>query len=108
MLEHHHQPPYELPTSNFQQHVLIVFLKDVLAELKIGDRFEKTNVRQGNLSLVPAHADFWKIARQDTEFIPIAIDNRQLLCNLPEVFPDENIELIPTFSQNDPFIYATA
>ncbi|MBE9044257.1 helix-turn-helix transcriptional regulator [Pleurocapsales cyanobacterium LEGE 10410] len=108
VLEHHYQPPYEMPTSNFQQHLVMAFLKDVSAEFKIGDRLRKINACRGHLSLVPANNDFWQIVREDTEFVLLAIEARQLLGDLQEIFPEGKIELIPTFAQSDPFICATA
>lgn len=107
MLEHHYQPPYEMPISNFQQHVLMAFLQDVSAELKIGDRFEQINADKSSSSIVPANADFWKIARKNTEFVLIAIQPQQLLHHIQDVVMSDKIELIPTFARSDPFIYGT-
>lgn len=108
VLEHHHQPPHEVPKSKFQQHILLIFLKDVLVEFKIGDCCEVTNISKGNCLIIPANTDFWKIARRNTEFILIAIEPQHLFLSVKEILRNDEIELIPFLTNKDPFIYGTA
>ena len=108
IFEHRRQPAEEIPETSFQQHALLVFLKEVAAEFKMDGCFKAKNARQGEIVLIPADVDYWNVDRTSTEYIVLIIEPQQLLDNGRELFKTDAIELIPTFPKPDPFIYGTA
>lgn len=106
--EHHRQPTCEIPETIFQQHLLVVYLKEVLSEFKMDDRFERKNARRGDMLIIPADINYGKADRADSEFISLCIEPQKLLQSNRELIKGDNIELIPTFPTPDTFIYGTA
>lgn len=109
VLEYHRQPAHELPeTTNFQQHILAVYLKELAAEFKMNSRYEVRNVHSGDLVIIPANMDYWNADRTDSEFVVLSVEPQKLLHSSQDLIKGDLIELIPTISQPDPFIYGTA
>ena len=108
VLEHHHQPACKIPTTNFQQHILVITLSKTIAEYKMNGCFQAQQSQVGDLVLIPAKADYWNIDRTDSEYIVIAIEPESLFNSGQELIKNDSIELIPTFPQPDPFVYGTA
>ena len=108
VLEYHRQPAHEMPVVSFQQHVFIVTVNQYLTELKINNQFESKSTRRGDLILVPANMDYWSADITDSEYIVLTIEPQKLLQANQELIKGDAIELIPTFSKPDAFIYGTA
>ena len=108
VFEYHRQPAYEMPEVQFQQHTIVVNLKNTPSEHRMDARFLAKNAQRGDILLVPAEVDFWTADRTDSEFIVLAIELQQLHKSCRELFEGNTVELIPTFPQSDPFIYGTA
>ena len=108
VLEHHRQPPYEMPELVCKQHILAIVLKKHSTECRIDGRYQRKNVAPGDTLLIPADVNYWSADRTDSEFIVIAIEPESLFNSGRELIKNDSLELIPTFPQPDPFVYGTA
>ena len=108
LFEHHRQPAHEMPEYNCQQHILVTNLKEALTEFRMDGRFKRTKAQAGDTTLIPANVDYWNADLTDNEFVVLAIEPQYLLDSNQELIKGDSIELIPTLSEPDPFVYGTA
>ena len=108
ILEHHRQPAHEMPEVVFDQHILVVHINKFAIEVKFDGINDSKILQPGDLTLIPAKANYWSADREDSEFIVLSIEPQYLLSNNQDLIRGDGFELISTFGKSDPFIYATA
>ena len=105
-LEHHQHPPHETPEHYPKQHVLAIQTQGkVEAERRLNKRLRQEEINVGDVCLVPAHTCHWIHCKGEQELILLSFDPGFLQGIAYESIGDNNLELIPRFTQADPFVY---
>lgn len=104
-LEHVFHSPWEYPEHRFQQHVLLINLKaESGSERRIGASLEREEIQVGDVVLIPANVETWKVSRQDVEKIGISLKPEFVAQTAYESLDLTRIELTPQFARPDPLI----
>ena len=105
-LQYHDCPSHETPEHYPTQHVIAIQTKGFIeAERKLGDRTRKEQIRVGDICLVPAHTRHWIHAKGQQGLILLGIEPNEISKMLSKDLDAKDIQLLPHFTQADPFIY---
>ena len=104
-----HSPAWETPVHVPEQHLISIQLENGgSVERRINDRQQTERVRAGDCFLVPKNAEHWCAWSQPgVEFMVMTLDPHFVSKVAYESADPDRIELLPAFSQQDPFIYGT-
>lgn len=106
-LEHHRQPPYEMPEHCAHQHVIALYhnSKPVPVKRKLNEQFSLEYLIQGGIVIEPAgvlHQSSWQ---EEDEFTLLVLEPTLVARIAYELVDPNCVELVPHFLQPDPLIY---
>ncbi len=107
ILECHRTSAAEYPEHCFKQHLLIVHLKEYRpgTERRLGDLYQRENPVVGDVVVIPARVNHSVIDVREGEILALSLEPR-LVSNIAlESIDPDRVEILPTFSQSDSFIY---
>ena len=105
-LQYHNCPSHETPEHYPTQHVIAIQTQGfVEAERKLGDRYQREQIRVGDVCLVPAYTRHWIHAKGQQGIILLSIEPATISEILSKDLDTKDIQLLPHFTQADPFIY---
>jgi len=105
-LAHGQHTACEYKETSYQQHGIVVHLKPEQNSLRrLGDTVKIENPNIGDTAIIPAHVNHWqRIETEVAEAIILTIEPHLISYIAHETINPDQIELLPTFAQPDPFI----
>ncbi len=105
-LEHHCQPPGEIPEHSHAEHLIVVSLDRNRVERWLDGHLEKEITQKGNFCLIPSNLPHGCNWQQEAEILLLAIAPDRISQIARESVNTDRIELMPRSLMNsdDPFI----
>ncbi|BAU63076.1 Transcriptional Regulator, AraC family [Stanieria sp. NIES-3757] len=105
-LLHISHPACDSPEMSLLQHAIVIHLKPkVKFERRLAELHQIENPNIGDIAIIPAEVSHWHGTNQEVEGIVLVLEPPTLIQYAQELIDSEQVELIPTFAQPDPFIY---
>jgi AraC family transcriptional regulator len=104
-LVYHRQPPHEIPSHCFAQHVIAICAQPHPARLKLNGRWRREQYSPGDIGVMPAH-HLSPTTQSETsgEYLALFLDPESLTHAAFEAVDADQVELIPHFKTPDPLI----
>ena len=97
-------PPYSIPENFSKQHLILIhpqIPQEIKLEQKFDGRFEQSQIRDGDIIIVPANMPHQASWNREHSYIAISLEPTKL-ANTASL--TEFVELIPCFQKADPLI----
>lgn len=108
-LLHVSHPACNSPEMSLLQHAIVIHLKPkVKFERRLAELYQIENPNIGDIAIIPAEVSHWHGTNQEVEGIVLVLEPTTLIQYAQELIDSDQVELIPTFAQPDPFIYGVA
>jgi AraC family transcriptional regulator len=104
-IEHYELDSHEAPGHMPAQNAIVIFHESVLVKRQLGDGCKDELVRAGDIVISPAnvlHSACWN---GKANFTLLLFDPECMSNTVSEYINPNQIELLPSFSQNDPLVY---
>jgi AraC family transcriptional regulator len=104
-VEHYELDSHEAPEHMPAQNAIVIFHEPVLVQRRLGDRCKDDYVKAGDIVVSPAnvlHSACWN---EKANFTLLLLQPKYFSHIAFEHINPERSELLPSFAQNDPFVY---
>ena len=104
--EYHLQPAFETPKHFTTNYALIIRMTDIFGlERKLDGRYKKENSAIGDFALIPPNVVHWAASSKQSEFLVLSLKPDFIIHNACELVNEEDVEILPQFSQPDALVY---
>jgi AraC family transcriptional regulator len=107
-VQHHRQPPYELPELSPAQHLVIIY-SDIPVPLererRLDGELQDEQTQQGDICIVPAGASHWTHWEEEHDYLLLSFDPHLFSQTAEDAIDPARVSLTPHFSKPDPLLY---
>jgi AraC family transcriptional regulator len=105
IIEHHCQPPFEIPEHCLPQHLIAIQVgPPIKVENVVNGQFQSGYSVSGDLSVLPAHLPNWERWYGTAEYIALRLEPELVVRATEQSLEASRVEIIPHFRIRDPLM----